>query len=261
MGLAAQKKTEQDAKADTLGQPGGQRRPRDAEAEPKDEERVEQHVEHPAQGQPHHRKGGLALGPQKVIHHKAGGHHRRGQQDVEGVIPRKGQDGGGGPEQVHEGIHPQPPQHREAEAEGDGGVKGGGGIAAGGVGVLRAEAAADQAARPHAEGEAHRLDHRHDAEDDAHCPRGAGAQLADKIGVGHVVDGGDQHADHGGRGEGEHQPRDGGGGHLLILILLAAQGVSRSFFFGSVIFFTILSISANRPAHKGKSLSCGLHCS
>ena len=64
-----------------------------------------------------------------------------------------------------------------------------------------AQQAGDGVARALAEGEADGLDDGHHGEGHAYGGGGAGTDLPYEVGIGHVVDRGDQHADDGGNGE------------------------------------------------------------
>ena len=91
------------------------------------------------------------------------------------------------------------------------------------MGVLTAEAAADDAARAVAQHEAEGLNDGHQARHDAHRARRAGGQLAYKEGVGQIVDAGDEHTQDGGGREAENELRHGGLGHFLELEPAALQ--------------------------------------
>ena len=96
-------------------------------------------------------------------------------------------------------------QKQNAEDQG-----GGEGTVAVAVGVMvppGAETAADEAAGAHAHAEAEGLDDGHQGKDDADGGRGAGADLGDEVGVGGVVEDGDELAGHRGQGEGKDEPR------------------------------------------------------
>ena len=92
------------------------------------------------------------------------------------------------------------------------------------MGVLTAEAAADDAARAVAQHEAEGLNNGHQARHDAHRARRAGGQLAYKEGVGQIVDAGDEHAQYRGSRQTQDQFRDGGLRHFAEL-LRAAVGI------------------------------------
>ena len=77
-----------------------------------------------------------------------------------------------------------------------------------------AQQAGDGVARALAEGEADGLDDGHQGEGHAYGGGGAGTDLPYEVGIGHVVDRGDQHADDGGDSQRGHQVGDGGLGHL-----------------------------------------------
>ena len=90
-----------------------------------------------------------------------------------------------------------------------GGIEARGCHAAGGHEVARAEAARDEVARAVPEEEADSLDDGHDREGDAHGGSGSRADLPHEVGVGHVVQGRDEHADNGGHGQRDHKAGHG----------------------------------------------------
>ncbi len=222
--FAPQEHGEQDEEADALAQCRGEARAAGAHLEHKDEERVQHDVEHAARHKADHGKAGLALIPQDVVHYKAGHHQRGRKQDGPRVGAGVGQDGVGAAQQHHEAgqggkaAHGQHGTHRHGREEA------GGGELCGGMGVLTAEAAADDAARAVAQHEAEGLNNGHQAGHDAHRARRAGGQLAHKEGVGQIVDAGDEHTQDGGRGKAQDQSRDGRLGHFMVLLLAEVVG-------------------------------------
>ena len=142
----------------------------------------------------------------------------RSDEDGPRVGAGVGQDGVGAAQQHHEAGQGGEADARPALMPKASAVKKlVGGELGGGVSVLTAEAAADDAARAVAQHEAEGLNDGHQAGHDAHRARRAGGQLAHKEGVGQIVDAGDEHTQDGGRGEAEDELRHGGLGHLLEL--------------------------------------------
>ena len=134
-----------------------------------------------------------------------------------------GQDGVGAAQQHHEVGQGSETENGQHCAEGQRREEAGGGELCGRMGVLTAEAAADDAARAVAQHEAEGLNDGHQARHDAHRARRAGGQLAHKEGVGQIVDAGDEHTQDGGGREAENELRHGGQGHFLELEPAALQ--------------------------------------
>ena len=220
----AQEGQEQDAGADVLGQHGGQPRPRDAHMEHEDEHGVAEDVEHPARDQPHHGKGGVALVAQDVVHHAAGDHGRRRQQDVGGVAARVGQDGAGGAEQAAQRGEEHKAQRADGGARQQRGVERRGGELPRAAGVFGPKLAADVGAGAVAEHEPDGLQNGHQAEHHAGGAGGTGADLADEGGIDDVVDVGDQHADGGGQAKLDDKAGDGLLRHFVVLVGIARMG-------------------------------------
>lgn len=219
--LPPEEEAEHDAEADTLAEEGCDGGAAGFQAKGEDKDWVERDVEHPAEREPHHRENRPPLGAQEVVEDKGAAHHRRAQQDVLGVVPGVGEDGGRRAEEVHQRVEEQKAQNRQKEPEGKGGEERGGAHLVGLVVLLLPQQPRNQAAGPHSQHEADGLDQRHQRKDDPDRPGRAGAELGDKVGVGHIVDGVCQHADDSRNRHRNDQPRDRRFDHLLILALLA----------------------------------------
>ena len=164
-----------------------------AKAEPEHENGIQHHVQHAAGDETDHGKVRLALVAQDVVHHKAGDHQRGGDQDGPRVGAGVGQNGLGAAQQHHEIRQCRKADHCQHHAEGQRCEKAGGGKAGGGVGVLTAQAAADNGAGAVPQHEAQRLDDGHQAGNNAHRARSAGGDLTHKKGISQIVNAGDQH--------------------------------------------------------------------
>ena len=222
--FAPQEHGQQDAEADGLAQGRGKARTGGAHAQPKDEQRVQRDVQQAAGDQADHGKAGLALIAQDIVHHQTGHHNGSGQQDVPRVGTGMGQDGLGAAQQHHKIGQGEQACHCDDAAEHQRREEAGGSKPGGGIGVLAAQAAADDAAGAVAQHEAQRLDNGHQAGNDAHCTGCAGGDLAHKKGVGQIVDAGDEHAQYRGSRQTQDQFRDGGLRHFAEL-LRAAVGI------------------------------------
>jgi hypothetical protein len=192
-------------------------------AEAEDEDGVQHDVEHTAGDEADHGEAGLALVAEDVVHHEARHHERGRDEDGPRVGAGVGQDGVGAAQQHHEVGQGSETENGQHCAEGQRREEAGGGELCGRMGVLTAEAAADDAARAVAQHEAEGLNDGHQARHDAHRARRAGGQLAHKEGVGQIVDAGDEHTQDGGGREAENELRHGGQGHFLELEPAALQ--------------------------------------
>ena len=222
--FAPQEHGQQDAEADGLAQGRGKARTGGAHAQPKDEQRVQRDVQQAAGDQADHGKAGLALIAQDVVHHQTGHHNGSGQQDVPRVGTGMGQDGLGAAQQHHKIGQGEQARHCDDTAEHQRREEAGGSKPGGSIGVLAAQAAADDAAGAVAQHEAQRLENGHQAGNDAHRAGCAGGDLAHKKGVGQIIDAGDEHAQYRGSRQAQDQFRDGGLRHFAEL-LRAAVGI------------------------------------
>ena len=224
-GAASQKHGQQDAKADALAQGRGKARAAGAHAEPEDEHRVQRDVQQAACDQADHGKAGLALVAEDVVHHQAGDHHRRSAQDGPRIGAGVGQDRLGAAQQHHEIGQGGKAAQGQNDAESQRREKAGGGKFCGGVGILAAQAAADDAAGTVAQHKAQRLDDGHQAGDHAYRARCAGGQLPYEKGISQVVDAGDEHAEDGGGRKAQDELRHRGLGHFAELRCTALFGL------------------------------------
>ena len=104
-----------------------------------------------------------------------------------------GQNGFGTAQQHHEVRQGGKADHRQHYAKGQRGKKAGRGKAGGGVGILTAQAAADDGAGAVPQHKAQRLNDGHQAGNDTHRAGSAGGDAPYKKGIGQIVDAGDQH--------------------------------------------------------------------
>ena len=191
--FAPQEHIQQNAKADGLAEGGGDTGTGSAQPQPEHEQRVQCNVQQSAGDQPDHGKVRLALIPQDVVHHQTGDHQRCGKQDGPGVGTGMGQNGFGTAQQHHEVRQGGKTDHRQHYAKGQRSKKAGGSKAGGGVGILTAQAAADDGAGAVPQHKAQRLNDGHQAGNDTHRAGSAGGDAPYKKGIGQIVDAGDQH--------------------------------------------------------------------
>ena len=104
-----------------------------------------------------------------------------------------GQNGFGTAQQHHKVRQGGKADHRQHYAKGQRSKKAGRGKAGGGVGILTAQAAADDGAGAVPQHKAQRLYDSHQAGNDAHRAGSAGGDAPYKKGIGQIVDAGDQH--------------------------------------------------------------------
>jgi len=179
---------------------------------------IQRDVQHAAGDQTDHGEAGLALVAQDVVHHKAGHHQRCRDQDGPRVGARVRQDGLGAAQQHHEVGQGSEADSGKDQAEGQRCEEAGGREPGGSLGVLAAEAPADDAARAVAQHKAQRLNDGHQAGNDPHRAGRAGGDLADEEGVSQVIDAGDEHTQNRRCGKAEDEFRDGRLGHLPELL-------------------------------------------
>ena len=104
-----------------------------------------------------------------------------------------GQNGFGTAQQHHKVRQGGKADHRQHYAKGQRRKKAGGSKAGGGVGILTAQAAADDGAGAVPQHKAQRLNDGHQAGNDTHRAGSAGGDAPYKKGIGQIVDAGDQH--------------------------------------------------------------------
>ena len=219
--LLPEEEAGQQRKADALADGGGDGRAGGAQLQGKHQNGVQDHIQHIAAGQADGGKDGPALALHGHIQNKGGAHDGGGGQNVAGVIAGIGQAGLRRAQKTHQRPEKAQAEDGQQKPHAEGQQKGGGNIAAGAFLILLSQLAGDHAACAHADAEAHRLDQRLDGKHHPHRRGGAGADAGDEVGVGDVVEGGDQHARHRGQRHGRHQPWDGRLGHAEVLLLLA----------------------------------------
>ena len=104
-----------------------------------------------------------------------------------------GQNSIGAAQQHHKVRQGGKAGHRQHYAKGQCRKKAGGSKAGGGVGILTAQAAADDGAGAVPQHKAKRLNNGHQAGNDTHRTGSAGGDAPYKKGIGQIVDAGDQH--------------------------------------------------------------------
>ena len=222
--LSGQEHIEQNKEAGRLGERRGDTGAGGAHMEHEDEDGIHDHVEDAAGDQTDHGLEGHALVAEDVVEHAAAGEQRPRQQNGDAIVSGIGENGVGAAEQVHEGREEKKSHRADDQPQGQREEEARGGIAGGAVGVVLSQAAGDVAAGAVAEHEAECLEDGHEAVDNADGARGALAQLADKVGVGHVVDVGDEHAGDGGDAQVQDELGNGRHGHLPELFFAGHGG-------------------------------------
>ena len=215
----AQELPPEDQKAHQLAQRRGQRRARDAHLEDEDEQRVEPHVQKSADAHAVHRERRLALGAQDVAQHERRAHDRRGQQDDAGVALGVGEDGVRRAQQPHERPERAQPGRTQRQPHRRGEDERAAADAVGAVIVLAAETAADDRTAAHADAEAEGLNDGHQRKHDADGRGRARRELGDEIGVGGIVEDGDQLRGERRQAQRQDQPRDRRVQHPVALLL------------------------------------------
>ncbi len=106
----------QDAETDSLTQNGSKRRSGHAHVESENEQRVQEHVQEPADGNAHHAESGAALEPQVVVQHQAGHHPGGSHEDDPHILDGIGQDGRSGTDQRGQLGSEQVPQEGDQDS-------------------------------------------------------------------------------------------------------------------------------------------------
>ena len=208
----------QQAEAEELAEDGGQGGAAGVHIQDKDEDGVQDDVDHGARKDAHHAEDGVSLKAELVVEDQGGDHEGAADEDVSSVVLGVSGAGGGGAQQIDQRIEPQGAQHTQHRPQSKGGEKGDGGHVLCLLPLLLAQKPGDVVPGALAEGEADGLDDGHQRESHAHGGGGAGTDLAHEEGVGHVVERGDEHTDDGGYRQRGHQSRDGGLGHTGKLV-------------------------------------------
>ena len=206
--LAAQEEGDHDREADALAEQRRKRRSRDTQSEGENKNGVQRDIQQPSGHKAAHREGGVTLRTKDIVHYERGAHHRRAEQYPACVASRVGQYRRRRTEQPHQAVDKNQPASAEEHPHNDRAEKRGRAVDARRFTVSRAEHARDHAAGTHAEGEADRLEDRHQRKDDSDRAARAGAELGDEIGVCGVVKRRDQHADYRRNGERNNERPD-----------------------------------------------------
>ena len=106
--------------------------------------------------------------------------------------------------------------------------------------ALLSQQTGDVIATARAKGKSNGLDDGHQGESYTHGAGGAGADLSHKKGIGHVVNGGDHHADDGGDCQAHDELRNGGFRHTAELFLGCFKGFQTAIAFLSYGFNMLL---------------------
>ena len=184
---------QQDQKAHRLGDRRGDGRAGNAQVQAEDQQRVQQHVKNAAGGDANHAVQRQPLKPQEIVQHQRPHHKRRGIEDVHRIGARVGHDGLRRAEETHQRIDTQIPQHGDHHTRAHRCEEAHRAIGLGLLVIARAQGAADVGAAAHAQREGHGLNNRHSRKNHAHRAGGGGADLADKIGIRHIVNIGNEH--------------------------------------------------------------------
>ena len=157
-----------------------------------------------------------------VVHHQAGHHHGSSHQDHAHVLDRIGQDGGSGPDQGGQLGSEQIPQHGDQQPAKEGVEKTGGGHGFRLRPFFGSQQPGNAVAGPDAKEKSNGMDDGHGGEGNPHRGGGCCIDLADEIGIRHIVKAGAQHADDGGQGQGSNQGLYRGFQHLFVFFCFFA---------------------------------------
>ncbi len=211
----------QQAEADELADDGGPSGTGNLHFAYQNQQGVQGDVQYRTGHDAYHGVHGVALIAQLVVQHQRGGHPRRAQQNHPEVVLGVFQHGIGGAKQISQGLQENLTQDANQDAGRQGGIEAGGRHVGSFLIVLFAQLPGDKVAAAVAEEEANGLNDRHHGEHHAHrAGGGVAVEHAHEEGVGHVVEGGYQHADDAGDSQLADQLRDRRLGHLLKLQLM-----------------------------------------
>ena len=215
------------------------------------EDGVSDDVEHRSGKKTDHAQGSLALIAEHIIHYERSNHHGAGSQDKEDIGSGVGGDCLRAPQQVDQGVDKDQAAHRYEDASNQGTKESGRGYAGRPVVILAAKHPGQDAAGSLAEHKSDSLYDGHKTEDDTDRPAGAGTQLADKCGVSHVINAGDQHADNGRNRQGHDQFMNRGLCHFFILCFSCIHNQSLSARI-IILFFPLYRVFCYMELSRGK---------
>ena len=224
---------QKNCKAHQLGSGGGKSRAVDAHAQLHDQNVVPQNVQKTTGGQAEHGIKGLALIAQAVIENQGADDHWRGQKYPEAIVHGVGGDGVGAAEKMYQRLEKRKARHADYHPQTNAGEKGSGDVHGGLVGILVRQRPGNVGAGAMAEHEGQTLHDGLDGEEYARRGLSTFPQSADKVGVRHVIDAGDEHGNNGGDTEIQNQPGNRGFRHFLVMRLRTGQEIA---------FFLLFSI-------------------
>ena len=223
-GVAACGAQQEQAPGEELAESRRERRARHTKVECEDEQRVECDVEQSATDDAHHSEAGVALESQLVVERQRRHHKGRGYQYVAQVVAGIWHDVGRSTEKHHELRQQGQSDQCGNDAHQQGGEKTDGGHNLGVVVASRTQRTRDVVARPVAKKESDSLDEGHIGERDADASSSLCRQMPDKSGIDHVIERSDDHTDHRGYGQPQHQPWDWCLRHFNIFGIKGRQG-------------------------------------
>ena len=192
---------QQDDKARQLRNCRRNRCARNAHVEHENQQRVKEHIQHAAGDDADHAVRRQSLEAQEVVHRQRTHHERRGKEDIPRIVQRIRHSGLRRTEQAHQRLIEHIAQYRNQHARRYCGKEADRAVHFRLLALAHAQQVADVRAAAHAEHERQRLNHRHCGKDDADgggggcaaCTGFRRANLADEIGVRHIINGGNQH--------------------------------------------------------------------
>ena len=211
----------QQAEADKLADDGSPACTGNTQIKGEDQQGVQRNIQNRTGDDAHHRVIGAALKAQLIIQHQRGGHPRSAQKDHTEVFFRVGENGFCRTQQEGKGLKENLTEEADDGTCTDGREKAGCCHIGGFLIVFLAQFTGNIIAAALTEEETHSLNDRHHGEHDTHSAGGGIAlEHTDKIGIRHIVEGCDQHADDAGYCQFANQPTHGRFGHLPVFLFL-----------------------------------------
>ena len=209
--------SQQQAEADKLADDGRPARAGNPQIHTKNQNRIQRNIQHCAADDADHGIAGASLKTQLVIQHQRSSHPRRAQQNDPQIILGIGEDGLGGAQKIRKRLQKDLTEDADHNAGCQSGEKSGGSHVGCFLIVFLTQLPGDVIAAALTEEEAHSLDNGHHGENHTHgTGSGIAVEFADEIGIGHIVEGRDQHTDDAGDSQLADQSAHRGLGHHFV---------------------------------------------
>ena len=162
---------------------------------PRHQKPVPEDIDDTSRDQPYHRKRCPSFVTQNIIHHAAARHKRRRNQNEDGIRLCIRQNRVRTSQQAHQRFEKQKSQYRNQSSGSQRAHKRGRRKPRGALYILRAEPSGDNTSRSMPKHKSESLNNCHQSKHYADRSRSTCPELPDKIGVRHIINICDQHAD------------------------------------------------------------------